>query len=35
MGVCPQHNVLFDTLTVKEHLDLFSTFKGIGKEKKN
>lgn len=28
MGVCPQHDILFDNLTVKEHLELFSTFKG-------
>ena len=24
MGLCPQHNVLFDTLTVKEHLIFFA-----------
>ncbi len=29
MGVCPQHDILFDTLTVKEHLILFATFKGM------
>ena len=29
MGVCPQHDILFDTLTVKEHLELFATFKGM------
>ena len=29
MGVCPQHDILFDTLTVKEHLNLFATFKGM------
>ena len=28
MGVCPQHDILFDTLTVEEHLYLFATFKG-------
>ena len=28
MGVCPQHDVLFDLLTPKEHLDLFYEFKG-------
>jgi ATP-binding cassette subfamily A (ABC1) protein 3 len=27
MGVCPQHNILFDDLTVKEHLVLFANFK--------
>ncbi|CAD8078613.1 unnamed protein product [Paramecium primaurelia] len=29
MGVCPQHDILFDNLTVKEHLELFAQFKGI------
>ena len=29
LGVCPQHNVLFDYLTVSEHLELYATFKGI------
>ena len=29
MGVCPQHDILFDTLTVREHLNLFATFKGM------
>ena len=29
MGVCPQHNILFDDLTVQEHLELFATFKGV------
>ena len=29
MGVCPQHDILFDDLTVKEHLELFATFKGM------
>ena len=28
MGVCPQHDVLFDYLTPKEHLQLFAAFKG-------
>lgn len=28
LGVCPQHDILFDQLTVKEHLELFSIFKG-------
>ena len=28
IGICPQHNVLFEQLTVKEHLELFSIFKG-------
>jgi ATP-binding cassette subfamily A (ABC1) protein 3 len=29
MGVCPQYNTLFDTLTVKEHLEMFARFKGM------
>lgn len=28
-GVCPQFNVHFDTLTVKENLRLFAKIKGI------
>lgn len=28
MGVCPQHDVLFDMLTPREHLDIFYDFKG-------
>ena len=28
-GVCPQHNILFDTLSCKEHLRFFSCLKGI------
>ena len=27
LGLCPQHNVLWDKLTVKEHLELFGTLK--------
>jgi ATP-binding cassette, subfamily A (ABC1), member 3 len=29
LGVCPQHDILFDDLTVKEHLLLFAAFKGM------
>ena len=29
LGVCPQHNVLFDYLSVREHLELYAAFKGI------
>ena len=29
MGVCPQHNVLFPYLTVREHLELYAIFKGL------
>ena len=27
LGLCPQHNVLFDRLTVKEHLEFFINLK--------
>ena len=33
MGVCPQHDVLFDYLTPKEHLQLFAAFKGTPQDK--
>ena len=29
LGLCPQHNVLFDRLTVKEHLDFFIQLKVV------
>ncbi|RUS82911.1 hypothetical protein EGW08_009334 [Elysia chlorotica] len=29
LGLCPQHNILFDSLTVKEHLLFFAKLKGI------
>lgn len=29
MGYCPQHNILYDDLTVKDHLELFAVFKGM------
>ena len=28
LGICPQHDVYFDLLTPREHLDLFYDFKG-------
>ena len=28
MGVCPQHDVLFNDLTVEEHMGIFYEFKG-------
>ncbi|KAK9882108.1 hypothetical protein WA026_018950 [Henosepilachna vigintioctopunctata] len=31
MGLCPQHNVLFDELTVREHLQFFCKLKGVQK----
>ena len=34
-GICPQQNVLFPSLTVKEHLNFFGSIKGLyGKERK-
>ena len=29
LGVCPQHDTLYENLTVQEHLELFAAFKGI------
>lgn len=29
LGVCPQHNILFDFLTAREHLELYASFKGV------
>ena len=31
IGVCPQHDVLFDLLTPEEHLNIFYEFKGGSK----
>ena len=33
LGICPQHDTLFEDLTVREHLELFSIFKGVSKDK--
>ena len=33
LGICPQHDVLFDTLTVQEHLQFFCQLKGVETEK--
>lgn len=30
LGVCPQHDILWPTLTVKEHLNIYAALKGIG-----
>ncbi|XP_056394152.1 ATP-binding cassette sub-family A member 2 isoform X4 [Hyla sarda] len=32
LGMCPQHNVLFDKLTVEEHLWFYSRLKGMAEE---
>lgn len=29
LGLCPQYNILFDQLTVREHLRLFATVSNI------
>ena len=29
LGVCPQHNILWDNLTVLEHMQLFAALKGV------
>jgi len=34
MGVCPQHDILFELLTPEEHLDIFYDFKGGDPDKK-
>ena len=33
LGVCPQHDVLFDDLTVEEHLELYCEFKSLERNK--
>lgn len=33
LGLCPQHNVLFDELTVSEHIRFFSKLKGLDESK--
>ena len=32
MGICPQHDILFDNLTVKEHLEMYAVFKGVSEK---
>lgn len=32
LGICPQHNVLFDGLSVEEHLYFYASLKGMAKE---
>ena len=31
LGICPQHDILFNELTVEEHLEMFCVFKSIDK----
>ena len=33
LGICPQHDILFPLLTVREHLEMFCYFKGFDTEK--
>ena len=28
-GICPQHNILYDDLSAKEHLEIFAGIKGV------
>ncbi|XP_008277592.1 ATP-binding cassette sub-family A member 1 [Stegastes partitus] len=35
LGVCPQHNVLFDILTVEEHVWFYGRMKGLSEEQVN
>lgn len=32
IGYCPQHDAIFDQMTVEEHLDYYARIKGIKKE---
>ncbi|KPA80916.1 putative ABC transporter [Leptomonas pyrrhocoris] len=34
IGLCPQHNILWPTLTVREHLDYYAAIKGLRGEEK-
>lgn len=34
MGVCPQHDAMFELLTVEEHLDIFYELKGANQSLK-
>ena len=29
LGICPQHDTLFEDLNIREHLEMFSIFKGV------
>ncbi len=33
MGYCPQHDILFDLLTIKEQIEFYATARGFGKNK--
>ena len=32
LGICPQHDILFQDLNIREHLEMFSIFKGVESE---
>ena len=32
IGICPQHDVLFNDLNIREHLGMFAVFKGVSSE---
>ena len=32
MGICPQHDILFDDLTAREHIQLYAGLKGVPKD---
>ncbi|KAJ3196135.1 ATP-binding cassette sub- A member 1 [Irineochytrium annulatum] len=32
LGVCPQHDILFDDLTAREHIELYAGLKGVPKK---
>lgn len=32
IGLCPQHNILFDDLTVREHIEFYGRLKGLSNE---
>ena len=34
-GICPQQDILFDLLTVREHLDIYCDFKGLDVKNKD
>lgn len=34
IGYCPQYDVIFDNMTVEEHLDYYARIKGILPEKR-
>ena len=35
LGICPQHDILFEDLNIREHLEMFSIFKGVNSKNVN